>query len=46
MEDNFDIRKGALTDKEQDVDIALRPLSFNDFSGQKSIVDNLKIFVQ
>lgn len=46
MEDSFDIRKGALTDKEQDVDIALRPLSFNDFSGQKSIVDNLKIFVQ
>jgi holliday junction DNA helicase RuvB len=46
MEDNFDIRKGELTEKEQDFDVALRPLSFKDFSGQKSIVENLKVFVQ
>ena len=46
MEDNFDIRKSELTEKEQDFDVALRPLSFKDFSGQKSIVENLKVFVQ
>ena len=29
-----------------DIDQRLRPLSFNDFKGQNSIVENLKIFVQ
>lgn len=31
---------------ENDIDQQLRPLSFNDFSGQDKIVENLKIFVQ
>ena len=34
------------TDKEQEFDKALRPLSFNDFIGQDSIVKNLKIFIE
>ena len=34
------------TDKEQEFDKALRPLSFSDFIGQDSIVKNLKIFVE
>ncbi|MBQ7448180.1 MAG: Holliday junction branch migration DNA helicase RuvB [Paludibacteraceae bacterium] len=42
MENDFDIRK-QMTEKEQD--IALRPLSFNDFAGQTKIVDNLRVFV-
>ena len=31
---------------ERDVDRALRPLSFEDFSGQGKVTDNLKVFVQ
>lgn len=31
---------------EKDIDKALRPLSFSDFTGQEKILDNLKIFVQ
>jgi holliday junction DNA helicase RuvB len=31
---------------EKEIDRALRPLSFGDFSGQDKIVENLKIFVQ
>ena len=31
------------TDK--DIDKALRPLSFDDFTGQAKILDNLKVFV-
>ena len=30
---------------EQDFERALRPLAFNDFSGQDHVVDNLRIFV-
>lgn len=35
-----------LSNEEQDFDKALRPLSFNDFSGQEKLVDNIRIFVQ
>jgi holliday junction DNA helicase RuvB len=30
---------------EKEIERALRPLSFNDFTGQKKIIDNIKIFV-
>ncbi len=36
----------GLSNEEQDFDKALRPLSFNDFSGQEKLVDNISIFVQ
>ncbi|WP_183413108.1 Holliday junction branch migration DNA helicase RuvB [Microbacter margulisiae] len=45
--DTFDIRSSQLhneTDKEYEN--ALRPLSFNDFNGQRKIIENLSIFVQ
>lgn len=45
MEENFDIRNQTKSDKEKEMDKALRPLSFEDFSGQAKVVDNLKIFV-
>ena len=32
--------------KEKDFENALRPLSFEDFSGQQKVVDNLRIFVE
>ena len=43
MED-FDIRKQSLSSDE--IDKALRPLRFDDFSGQTKVVDNLRIFVE
>lgn len=35
----------ALTPVEREVERALRPLSFSDFTGQEKILENLKIFV-
>ncbi len=46
MEENFDIREHKLTSKERDFENALRPLNFQDFSGQDKVVDNLRIFVK
>jgi Holliday junction DNA helicase RuvB len=46
-EDTFDIRsevRAAQTDREYEN--ALRPLSFDDFSGQQKVVDNLRVFVE
>ncbi len=45
MDENFNIRAQQM-EKERDVENALRPLSFSDFSGQNKIVENLRIFVQ
>ena len=44
MED-FDIRQEGRT-KEKDFENALRPLRFEDFSGQQKVVENLRIFVE
>ena len=46
MDNSFDIHDYKLSDRERDFDKALRPLSFDDFSGQDKIVDNLRIFVK
>lgn len=43
--DTFNIRTQQ-TEREKDVENALRPLTFSDFSGQAKIVENLRIFVQ
>jgi holliday junction DNA helicase RuvB len=45
MEEKFDIRQNSniVTDKEYE--IKLRPLAFDDFSGQPRIIENLKVFV-
>ena len=43
MED-FDIRNINSYD-ERDTDKVLRPLNFDDFSGQEKIIENLKVFV-
>lgn len=45
MEENFNIHRNKISDLERDFEIALRPLSFNDFSGQEKLVENLQIFV-
>lgn len=46
MEDNFDIREQQNSAKERDYENALRPLRFEDFSGQVKVVENLRIFVE
>lgn len=46
MDDVFDIRQQQYNISDKELDNALRPLSFGDFSGQSKIVENLRIFVQ
>ncbi len=46
MGNSFDIRKETLSSSEKEFENALRPLRFNDFSGQKKVVDNLEVFVE
>ncbi len=44
MADDFNIREQR-NQREKDFENALRPLRFNDFSGQQKVVDNLRVFV-
>lgn len=47
--DDFDIRESvnqSTNKEEREFDKALRPLSFDSFAGQKSVVDNLSVFVE
>ena len=46
MQEDFDIRQEQLSSAEKDFENALRPLHFNDFSGQKKVVENLEVFVE
>lgn len=46
MAEDFNIREHQLSNKEKDYENALRPLNFEDFSGQDKVVDNLRIFVK
>lgn len=46
MQEDFDIRqRHNPKDTEKDIEKALRPLEFDDFSGQENIISNLRIFV-
>ena len=46
MNEHFDFRDESFSYNEKDIDKQLRPLDFDDFSGQNKIVENLKIFVK
>ncbi|HOI26838.1 MAG TPA: Holliday junction branch migration DNA helicase RuvB [Paludibacteraceae bacterium] len=46
MDESFDIRDTSVNEKEREFENALRPLSFDDFSGQTKIIENLRIFVK
>ena len=46
MNESLDPTKENLNPEELEIDKALRPLNFTDFNGQKSVIDNLKIFVE
>ena len=44
MDESFDIRN-VRSEREGDIEKALRPLRFDDFSGQDKIIENLRVFV-
>ncbi|NNL15010.1 MAG: Holliday junction branch migration DNA helicase RuvB [Flavobacteriaceae bacterium] len=46
MNDNLDPTGDNFSPEELEVEKKLRPLAFNDFTGQEQVLDNLKIFVQ
>ena len=47
MDDSFDIREEAhnFGSLEKELDKVLRPKSFDDFTGQQKVIDNLQVFV-
>lgn len=45
MNENLDANEGTLSPTDKDIERALRPIAFDDFSGQESVVDNLRVFV-
>lgn len=46
MTDEFDIRSEQHESNDKEFEMKLRPLRFDDFSGQEKIVENLIVFVQ
>lgn len=46
MNENLNPDEENLSSAEKEAERALRPIIFDDFSGQESVVDNLRVFVQ
>ena len=46
MADLLDLRGNSYSELDSDLDKKLRPLSFDDFNGQKKIIRNLNVFVK
>jgi Holliday junction DNA helicase RuvB len=46
MNSNLDANNENLSNTEKELEKVLRPLSFDDFTGQAKVVDNLKVFVE
>ena len=46
MNENLDPTNKAYNPEELDVEKKLRPLSFDDFTGQEQVLENLKVFVE
>jgi Holliday junction DNA helicase RuvB len=45
MNENLDASEENLSTTDKEIERALRPIAFDDFSGQESVVDNLRVFV-
>ncbi len=45
MEESFNIRKESVSVDDRELEKQLRPLFFDDFKGQKQVIDNLIVFV-
>jgi Holliday junction DNA helicase RuvB len=46
MNENLDATGSNFDNQDQEVDRALRPLSFDDFAGQSHVLENLQVFVK
>jgi len=46
MSDQFEIRDNSSNEVDRDFERKVRPIEFDDFSGQNKVVENLKIFVK
>lgn len=46
MPEDFDLREESLSPSEREFENALRPLHFENFNGQETSVQNLKVFVE
>ncbi len=46
MTEEFNISEQNYNDRDREIENKLRPLSFDDFSGQNKIISNLRVFVQ
>lgn len=46
MNENLDANNDKLSSTEKEIEKVLRPLSFDDFTGQHKVVENLKVFVE
>ena len=46
MNENLDPTNNNFNPEELDLEKKLRPLSFDDFTGQEQVLDNLKVFVE
>ena len=46
MNDNLDPTGSTFSQEELDIERALRPITFDDFTGQEQVLENLKVFVQ
>jgi len=46
MNEFLDANKDNLSPTEREIEKVLRPLSFDDFTGQEKVVENLKVFVK
>jgi Holliday junction DNA helicase RuvB len=46
MNQHLDPTDENLSSEEQDLEKALRPLTFDDFSGQAQVLENLQVFVK
>ena len=46
MNYNLDPDSSELSQTDKDIEKVLRPIQFDDFTGQESIIENLKVFVQ
>ncbi len=46
MNEHLDPTAGNFSPEDIDIERALRPITFDDFTGQEQVLDNLKIFVE
>ncbi|MDC6367263.1 MULTISPECIES: Holliday junction branch migration DNA helicase RuvB [Flavobacteriaceae] len=46
MNENLDPTADNFSQEELDIERALRPITFNDFTGQAQVLENLKVFVE